>query len=1070
MDAFLCPNGTLFNQQVFVCDWWYNVDCNAAPNFYSRNQFLYSGPGVGIDGGLTSLSGRNVPVSVPKPIGINSNPFVNQVESNRLLTASSNTNTSPAALIPSPTPTPRIQVSSSNQNQVSKKPVVSINNHGANKNIIIGSRSDIFQPTERPITATNRPKSVSSKVPQFPLNSIRAPPSTTTKPLPARSTVKSLLKQNNVAALLTSNGSNHFLETLSELLSNAQKNLEKTIRTSQASNKRSSTVRPAIVSSTGRSFSQSAVSTTGRPFEQSFISSTSQPFEQPFVSSTGRHFDQSNIDSTVRPSQVSQQSPQVFRITQPTNGVNRSPSSIPNFVSSPTRQPSSTTPEQPNSFDSLNLVNIQNSLGQRSNQFSNVHGQRENMYESPSELKRLGFKEYPYSPSQKKTKLLQLQAALANKNRQAKNTINDVTYYGHGQRGNVYSQDDESNERRTAASAVSYIANNQKRVVIDHTNYAKRNEGYVNHVNNLSHQAFHGPQSSTTEATQKSRETVENSFESVAGQKSQRQVSHAIRNPFTSSTNNSLDVQNVSPQPNRNSLNSPNQLQNFPQTAHNTNSRNLHSQSGINPTAGYNNILTAAQKPLQSTVHTFTNPEKSQLRSPFISQTFQTLPTTQTQSPRNYIPVQVENGGFSTPRPNNRLPAAPTNRQHNTQGHHGYTPVKQGSYIAIASTGSPFHHHPSSTTGRPQNKIAQESNSIGFISSTYAPAREPVYSSTPSPIRQLSAFPAAPGSNHVVYSVAKSVSAATRKPVISFYPSSTGKPTRQVSYSSSSVATPLYANQIPNDSNQAYVQVSTNRPFVTTQSPFQEVVTVPSKHNRMPFPEHQETKKMLHTFGSVGRTSTPHSSSTSKGQRTNPFLAPNKRKKKTPKVVFSGGVYTTTVNYPTGTSETSVRIPGLKGGDKTGTRKILDFSYTATYSSTPAPSNSNVSPVGERSNFNAVSTTSAPKYPAYRHKDSNSRKSSSNNNGKKYAGVPRTRYAGAIKNKSTSESTAILVEEAESEAKPTIVSLPPSSRTSRTRVTLAPVATVMYGRKLSSTARRKMTGAWQSYFTQSKSS
>ena len=25
--SFLCPNGTLFNQQYFTCDWWFNVDC-----------------------------------------------------------------------------------------------------------------------------------------------------------------------------------------------------------------------------------------------------------------------------------------------------------------------------------------------------------------------------------------------------------------------------------------------------------------------------------------------------------------------------------------------------------------------------------------------------------------------------------------------------------------------------------------------------------------------------------------------------------------------------------------------------------------------------------------------------------------------------------------------------------------------------------------------------------------------------------------------------------------------------------------------------------------------------------
>jgi len=32
--SFLCPNGTLFQQQIFNCDWWYNVDCAAAEGLY----------------------------------------------------------------------------------------------------------------------------------------------------------------------------------------------------------------------------------------------------------------------------------------------------------------------------------------------------------------------------------------------------------------------------------------------------------------------------------------------------------------------------------------------------------------------------------------------------------------------------------------------------------------------------------------------------------------------------------------------------------------------------------------------------------------------------------------------------------------------------------------------------------------------------------------------------------------------------------------------------------------------------------------------------------------------------
>ena len=28
--SFLCPNGTIFNQEYFICDWGFNVDCSEA--------------------------------------------------------------------------------------------------------------------------------------------------------------------------------------------------------------------------------------------------------------------------------------------------------------------------------------------------------------------------------------------------------------------------------------------------------------------------------------------------------------------------------------------------------------------------------------------------------------------------------------------------------------------------------------------------------------------------------------------------------------------------------------------------------------------------------------------------------------------------------------------------------------------------------------------------------------------------------------------------------------------------------------------------------------------------------
>ena len=41
-DSFLCPAHTSFNQKVFVCDWWYNVNCDVSIHFYALNKNLYT--------------------------------------------------------------------------------------------------------------------------------------------------------------------------------------------------------------------------------------------------------------------------------------------------------------------------------------------------------------------------------------------------------------------------------------------------------------------------------------------------------------------------------------------------------------------------------------------------------------------------------------------------------------------------------------------------------------------------------------------------------------------------------------------------------------------------------------------------------------------------------------------------------------------------------------------------------------------------------------------------------------------------------------------------------------------
>jgi len=46
----LCPNGTIFNQEIFTCEWWFNVDCTLATSFYSKNGGLFANS-EGVTGG-----------------------------------------------------------------------------------------------------------------------------------------------------------------------------------------------------------------------------------------------------------------------------------------------------------------------------------------------------------------------------------------------------------------------------------------------------------------------------------------------------------------------------------------------------------------------------------------------------------------------------------------------------------------------------------------------------------------------------------------------------------------------------------------------------------------------------------------------------------------------------------------------------------------------------------------------------------------------------------------------------------------------------------------------------------
>ncbi|XP_022241840.1 altered inheritance of mitochondria protein 3-like [Limulus polyphemus] len=43
-DSYLCPNGTIFSQAKFSCQWWYKVNCAKSVNYYDLNDALYKVP------------------------------------------------------------------------------------------------------------------------------------------------------------------------------------------------------------------------------------------------------------------------------------------------------------------------------------------------------------------------------------------------------------------------------------------------------------------------------------------------------------------------------------------------------------------------------------------------------------------------------------------------------------------------------------------------------------------------------------------------------------------------------------------------------------------------------------------------------------------------------------------------------------------------------------------------------------------------------------------------------------------------------------------------------------------
>ncbi|CAB4059524.1 unnamed protein product [Lepeophtheirus salmonis] len=65
--SFLCGNGTIFNQEAFICDWWFNFDCSEATALYSKNEEIAAERSTA--GGLIGSGSAPKGYGAPTPSG-----------------------------------------------------------------------------------------------------------------------------------------------------------------------------------------------------------------------------------------------------------------------------------------------------------------------------------------------------------------------------------------------------------------------------------------------------------------------------------------------------------------------------------------------------------------------------------------------------------------------------------------------------------------------------------------------------------------------------------------------------------------------------------------------------------------------------------------------------------------------------------------------------------------------------------------------------------------------------------------------------------------------------------------
>merc|ERR1712200_28417 len=64
--SFLCPNGTIFNQNYFICDWWFNFDCAEAEALAEeKNGELAAARSAADEAAAAAASESNVSYAAP---------------------------------------------------------------------------------------------------------------------------------------------------------------------------------------------------------------------------------------------------------------------------------------------------------------------------------------------------------------------------------------------------------------------------------------------------------------------------------------------------------------------------------------------------------------------------------------------------------------------------------------------------------------------------------------------------------------------------------------------------------------------------------------------------------------------------------------------------------------------------------------------------------------------------------------------------------------------------------------------------------------------------------------------